>query len=186
MKKNRNWKALMTAALSAVLFVSILCPVALAESSPTEDGPQIAETEVATGRQGRRGNSSEMDRNAKESRENFSRNSENKANHNGHTETAEPENSIGEEAAVSKALADAGIEAEQAENIRVRVAKNKDGVTVYKVCFSSNGQCYYSEVDAVSGELLCNNVQTENSDTDRQGRGKDRINRNRIETDTNF
>ena len=68
-------------------------------------------------------------------------------------EAAEPENAIGKDAAKEKALADAGLSAEQAEKVRARVS-DADGTTVYKVRFTYGGQRYSYHIDALSGEIL--------------------------------
>ena len=79
-------------------------------------------------------------------------------------EAAEPENAIGKDAAKEKALADAGLSAEQVEKVRSRVSES-DGVTVYKIHFTYDGQRYSYRIDAVSGEILEQKVSDASEET---------------------
>lgn len=77
----------------------------------------------------------------------------------GHTRKAKeeveaPENAIGKDAAKEKALADAGISAENAGKVKARLSKLDDGTVVYKVCFIVDSQKYSYSIDAVSGAVL--------------------------------
>ena len=71
-----------------------------------------------------------------------------------HSETAEPENAIGKDAAKEKALADAGLTAEQAGKVKARVSQTEDGTIIYKVHFTVDGQRYSYQIDAASGAVL--------------------------------
>ena len=164
MNKKRSRKALMTAALGAALFAAVLCPAALAEGavSGTDSSQATAKTEAAadgTGIRGTKGNAGKMNANAGGERNTHGGHSDSGTRCGGQKETTEPENAIGQDAAVSKVLSEAGIEADQAENIRVHVSTNSDGIIVYKVCFRSGGLRCFGEVDAVTGEVLGNKVQ---------------------------
>ena len=210
MNRKCNRKALMTAALGAVLFAAILCPAALAEDagSGTDSSQETLKTEAAadvTDTRGRKGNAGEMNRDAREGKNSRGGHSDNRTQRGGQKETAEPENAIGQDAAVSKLLAEAGITADQAENIRVHVSKNRDGTVVYKVCFSRSGLRCFGEVDAVTGEVLdskdrnstvpnselqdadtqSSDVQTENPDPVKQGHKGKHTKSGRTQSETN-
>ena len=67
---------------------------------------------------------------------------------------AEPDGSIGKDAAKEAALKDAGITADKVEKIRSRISKLDDGTVVYKVGFTF-GEVYYSyKIDALTGSIL--------------------------------
>ncbi len=141
--KNKNLRNIFALALSTVLFVSVLTPAALA----AEDSAAAESTEPAAVDAGRKGA-------------------------NRREELAEPENAIGRDAAIVKALAEAGVSADKAGDITVHVTRNSDGSIVYRVHFIVDGQRYSSEVDAVTGEILCSDVR-DASDFDR-GQGQNR------------
>ena len=77
--------------------------------------------------------------------------------HGRHEDVELPENAIGSEAAKEAALAEAGLSAEEVERLRACPGE-LDGTVVYKVHFYYNGQKYSYRIDAVSGEILVNNV----------------------------
>ena len=68
-------------------------------------------------------------------------------------EAAEPDGAIGKDKAKELALVDAGLSADQVGKVRARVS-DSDGTTVYKVCFTCDGQRYSYRIDAMSGEIL--------------------------------
>jgi uncharacterized membrane protein YkoI len=211
MNRKRNRKALMTAALGAALFAAVLCPAALAEGtvSGTDSSLETLKTEATanvTDTRGRKGNAGEMNRNARAGKNSRGGHSDSRTRCGGQKETAEPENAIGQDAAISKVLAEAGITADQAENIRVHVSKNSAGTVVYKVCFSSSGLRCFGEVDAVTGEVLgskdrnstvpnsdlqdadtqSSDVQTENPAPVNQGHEGKHTKSGRTQSDTNL
>lgn len=69
-------------------------------------------------------------------------------------EAAEPENAIGKAVAKEKALADAGLTADQLKKIKACVSQNEDGTVFYKVGFVFEGQKYSYRIDALSGNIL--------------------------------
>ena len=85
-------------------------------------------------------------------------------------EAAEPENAIGKDAAKEKALADAGLSADQVEKLRARVSES-DGSTAYKVRFTYGGQRYSYRIDALSGEILDQKVSDASEETSRGKHG---------------
>ena len=142
--KNRNLRNIFTLALSTVLFVSVLAPAALAADDPAAPAESAKAPVADTVRPGQ----------------------------NLRTDLEEPENAIGKDAAVARALAEAGISTDQAGDITVHVTGNSDGSIVYRVHFTANGQRYSVKVNAVSGEILCSDVRS-TSDSDRiQGQNR--------------
>ena len=85
-------------------------------------------------------------------------------------EAAEPEGAIGKDRAGQIALADAGLSADQAGKVRVRVS-DSDGTAVYKVRFTCDGQRYSYRIDAMSGEILDQKVRADDGEA-RHGRGQ--------------
>ena len=69
-------------------------------------------------------------------------------------ETAEPENAIGKDAAKAKALADAGLTADQIKKVRAHVSETEDGTIIYKVGFVFEGQKYSYQIDALNGTII--------------------------------
>ena len=67
--------------------------------------------------------------------------------------SAMPEEPLGEEEALTLALKHAGIQADQAQRVRVE-ADWEDGRAVYEVEFVADGYEYEYEVDAYTGEIL--------------------------------
>ena len=142
--KNRNLRSIFTLALSTVLFVSVPAPAALAADDPAATAESAKAPVADTVRPGQ----------------------------NLRTDLEEPENAIGKDAAIARALAEAGISAGQAGDITVHVTGSSDGSILYRVHFTANGQRYSVKVNAVSGEILCSDVRS-TSDSDRvQGRNR--------------
>ena len=149
--KKLSLKAILALALSAVLFAAVMAPAAFAE---TPDAAPAAETAPAE--------------NARPGR-------------NQRADAAEPENAIGRDAAVAKALAAAGVTAGQAGEVTVHVSETPEGAVVYRVHFTVDGQRYACEVDAVTGEAVCSSEraaadfgcgQGENRRSDGKGQGQ--------------
>ena len=67
--------------------------------------------------------------------------------------SAMPEEPLGEEEALTLALKHAGIQADQAQRVRVE-ADREDGRAVYEVEFVAEGYEYEYEVDAYTGEIV--------------------------------
>ena len=87
-------------------------------------------------------------------------------------ETAEPEGTIGRDAAKEAALADAGIEAEGHVHARY---KEEDGAGFYKVKFKADGQVYRYRIDAKTGEVLEKSLEEESEESgEKQQIGKKR------------
>ena len=74
--------------------------------------------------------------------------------HSAESKIAEPENSIGKDAAKAAALADAGLTAEQTGKVKSRVSQMDDGTVIYKVSFTYDGQKYSYQIDAMTGKVL--------------------------------
>ena len=72
----------------------------------------------------------------------------------GGEKVAEPENAIGKDAAKAKALADAGVTAEQAGKVKTRVSQLDDGTVIYKVGFTCDGTRYSYQINAVTGAVI--------------------------------
>lgn len=142
--KSRKLRNIFALALSTVLFAAALTPGALA-----------AEESIASAESTKASASGAV-----------------KPGRNYRMDIEEPENAIGKDAAIAKALAEAGISAGQAGDVTVHVAGNSDGSIVYRVHFTADGRRYSSEIDAVSGEILCSDVRVV-SDSDRvQGQNR--------------
>ena len=92
---------------------------------------------------------------------------------NRRADAEEPENAIGRDAAIAKALAETGVTAEQAGEITVHVSETAGGGTVYRVHFSVDGLRYSCEVDAVSGEVLCTDTRSASASDRGQNRRSD-------------
>ena len=122
--KNRKVLAL---ALTGVLSLSALAPAALAATDTETAGSETVIEE--TQKERRRGGRGEGER------------------------VAEPENAIGKDAAKSKALADAGVTAEQAGKVKSHVSQTEDGTVIYKVRFTCDGQRYSYQINALTGEV---------------------------------
>lgn len=72
---------------------------------------------------------------------------------------------IGEDAAVTAALAEAGIHADAAAGLKTEFDCD-DGKIVYEVEFTSGGMEYEYEIDAVSGAVTSSEVETADADDD--------------------
>ena len=72
---------------------------------------------------------------------------------------AEPENAIGKDAAKEKALADAGVTAEQAGKVKARVTQLDDGTVIYKVKFTYDGQKYSYQINATTGAIVSKSTE---------------------------
>jgi len=66
----------------------------------------------------------------------------------------EPENAIGNDAAESKALDDAGVSEDQAGRVMSHLSRLDDGTVVYRVDFICSDQHYSYQVNATSGEIV--------------------------------
>lgn len=129
--KNRNLKSILALALSAVLFAAVMAPASFAETPAAAADPvPAADAAAAPAEPARLGRNRRAD-------------------------VDEPENAIGQDAAVAKALAAAGVTAEQAGDVVVHVSENPEGAVVYRVHFTVDGQRYSCEVDALTGETVC-------------------------------
>lgn len=121
-------KRIVTLALTSILSLSVLVPSVLAATPDTENGEDVALQETV--RNGRHGRSVER------------------------SGVAEPANAIGKDAAKEKALADAGVTAEQAGKIRAHVSQTDGGAVIYKVRFTCDGQRWSYQIDAITGAIL--------------------------------
>ena len=92
----------------------------------------------------------------------------------GEEQITEPENAIGNDAAKSKALDDAGITEDQAGRVMSHLSQLDDGTVVYKVNFIFNSQRYSYQINATSGEIVGKNTNsdTEDKKTESRGHGK--------------
>lgn len=142
--KNRNLRNIFALALSTFLFVSVLAPAALATDAPAAPAESVKAPAADAVRPGR----------------------------NLRTDVEEPENAIGKDAAVTRALAEVGISAGQAGNVTVHVTGSSDGSIVYRVHFTADGRRYSSEIDAVSGEILCSDVRDASDSGRSQGQNR--------------
>lgn len=140
-------KRMMALALVSVLTVSALAPGAFAATSGEDSGTSAAIQEtVRSGRRGKHGKQSSV---------------------------SAPENAIGKDAAKEKALADAGVTAEQAGKVRSHLSRTDDGTVVYKVRFSCDGQRYSYQIDAVTGAILDKHAEAAAEQAEqRHSRGK--------------
>ena len=77
----------------------------------------------------------------------------------------EPENAIGKDATKEKALSDAGISADQAGKVKVRLSEQEDGTVIYKVSFVFDSQRYSYMINALTGAVSDKNTEavSENS-----------------------
>ena len=140
-------KGIMALALVSVLSVSALAPSAFA-AAPAADGN--TETTVQ-----------EMQKEHRHGK------------HGDKQKAVEPENAIGKDAAKEKALADAGLTAEQAGKVKSRVSQLDDGTVVYKVRFTYDGQKYSYQINAVTGEVVDKSVQAVTEDAaESRGHGR--------------
>ena len=105
-------KGILAMALVGVLSVSAIAPSALAATSSVVNKEETSAQET-------------VERHGKREK---------------HEKVAEPENSIGKDAAKTAALADAGLTVEQAGKVKSRVSQMDDGTVVYKVSFTYDGQ----------------------------------------------
>ena len=129
--KSRKLRNIFALALSAVFFAAALTPGALA-----------AEESIASAESAKASASDTV-----------------KPGRNYPMDLEEPENAIGKDAAIAKALAEAGISAGQAGDVTVHVTGSSGGSIVYRVHFTADGRRYSSDIDAVSGEVLCSDVR---------------------------
>ena len=131
-----------------VLSLSALAPAALAATDTETAGSEMTVEE--TQKERRRGRHGKGDK------------------------VAEPENAIGKDAAKSKALADAGVTAEQAGEVKSRVSQLDDGTVVYKVRFTYDGQRYFYQINALTGEVTDKSAEavTEEESTAHHRRGR--------------
>lgn len=67
---------------------------------------------------------------------------------------SEPDGAIGKDAAEAKALADAGVNEEQAGKVKVRISKLDDQTVIYKVHFIFDGKCYEYKINATNGSIV--------------------------------
>ena len=143
--KNRKVLALT---LVGVLSLSALAPAALAATDTETAGSETVIEE--TQKEHRRGRHGKGDK------------------------VAEPENAIGKDAAKSKALADAGVTAEQAGKVKSHVSQLDDGTVVYKVRFTCDGQRYSYQINALTGEVTDKSAEavTEEESTAHHRRGR--------------
>ena len=82
-----------------------------------------------------------------------------KSHHGKKESVAEPEGAIGKDAAKEKALADAGVTAEDAGKVRSHVSQTEDDTVIYKVRFTYDGQRYSYQINATTGEILDKNTK---------------------------
>ena len=138
-------KGLMAFALASVLSVSALTPAAFAAAPASGATTEAAVQETQTCQR-----------------------------HGKKQSVAAPENAIGKDAAKEKALADAGVTAEQAGKVKVRLSQLEDGTVVYKVSFTCEGQKYSCQINATSGAVVDKTTKaaTEDAATDSTGHGK--------------
>ncbi len=141
-------KALAAFALASVLSVSALAPAALAAPPTAETGAETTVQQEQTGRS--------------------------RGRHGSGQQAAEPENAIGKDAAKEKALADAGVTAEQAGKVKARVSQLEDGTAVYRVRFTADGQTYSYQINAVTGAVVGKSSEavTESTPSESGGRGR--------------
>ena len=66
---------------------------------------------------------------------------------------AKPENAIGKDAAVSAALKDLGITADDADRIMTRLSQTDDGTVVYRVGINAGDKHYSVRVNALTGAI---------------------------------
>ena len=79
-------------------------------------------------------------------------------------EIAEPENAIGKDAAKEKALADAGIRAEEAGKVRARISETDDGTVVYKVKFTVGETKHSYSINALTGAIVDHTAEAVTAD----------------------
>ena len=143
-------KKVLALALVGVLSLSALAPSALAAGTANGESKTVVEETQKAHRKHGRGE-----------------------------KVAEPENAIGKDAAKAKALADAGVTAEQAGKVKSHVSELDDGTVIYKVHFTCDGQRYSYQIDAVTGAVVNKNAKevtedaAENTERRRHGKGKD-------------
>ena len=140
-------KMALALALAGVLSLSALVPSALAaDLSNGEGGTVVEETQKAHRKHGKG------------------------------EKVAAPEDAIGKDAAKAKALADAGVTAEQAGKVKSRVSELDDGTVIYKVHFTCDGQRYSYQINAVTGAVVDKSVKEVTEDTaettEHRGHGK--------------
>lgn len=122
--KHKRWIALL---LAAALTVGALGVTAFAADSTEPEAEAGAAEEAAKPCRGKHGHKARV---------------------------AEPENALGKEAAREAALADAGLSAEEAGKVKVRLVKLEDGAVAYRVSFTVGEQWRCCKLDAVTGEIL--------------------------------
>ncbi len=161
-----NGKEWMALALTLALSGATLTPAVYAETTATEATvyAETAATEAAAETADQTEKTKEEKPGQKEQKS--KKNKSNKKKKDKKQRIDEPENAIGKEASVEKALADAGVTAEQAGKVRSRVSQLDDGTIVYKVKFTCDGLKYSCLINAVSGEVVekSSEAATENAD----------------------
>ncbi len=149
--KKKKWMAF---ALTLALSGATLTPAVYAETTVAET--TVAETTAAEAAAETTENQTEKTKEDKSGQKDQEsrKNKNNKKKKESKQKIDEPENAIGKDAAVEKALADAGLTAEQAGNIKTRVSQLDDNTIVYKVKWTCNGLKYSYQINAVSGEVI--------------------------------
>ena len=137
-------KGILAMALVGVLSVSAIAPSALAATSSVVNKEETSAQET-------------VERHGKREK---------------HEKVAEPENSIGKDAAKTAALADAGLTVEQAGKVKSRVSQMDDGTVVYKVSFTYEGQKYSYRIDAMTGKVLDKSTEDVTDSTSTKSHGK--------------
>ncbi len=122
--KQKRWIALL---LAAVLTAGALSVTAFAAKVTEPEAGASAETSAEPSARGKHGHREKV---------------------------AEPENALGKDAAKERALAEAGVSAEDAGKVKARVTKLEDGTVAYRVSFTAGDQWYCFKIDALSGEIL--------------------------------
>ena len=138
--KQKRWIALL---LAAVLTVGALSVTAFA-AKLTEPEAEASAEESAAAVTEPAAEASAEESTAKPAR----------GKHGHREKVAEPENAVGKDAAKERALAEAGVNAENVGKVKARVTKLEDGTVVYRVSFTAGDQWYCFKIDALSGEIL--------------------------------
>lgn len=169
--KHKRWIALLLAAVLAVTALSVTaCAAESADAEPEAAAEETTEP-ACGGRHGGHGKhrgTQETGEFADGAAEDSGLRHGGHGKHGSRQKVEEPENAVGKDAAKAAALADAGLTAEQVGKVRARLSQTEDGVVLYKVRFTFDGQRYSYRIDALTGEILEKSV---NAVTEEHTRG---------------